>query len=195
MSSSAAASKDLSEMKKPLGELDFEIRILEGDETVKSFDCGDDDLNDFILNSAPLYKSEMLAETFIVEDCQGKVLAYFSLATDKITLTEFEDKTEFNRFRKKHFPNEKRLKAYPAIKICRFAVDLSAREYHLGSTLLQYIKWKILTEIELGCRYITVDAYLQAIPFYEKNDFKILTVSDEEDKHTRLLYFDMKQFK
>ena len=174
MNSLAAASKDLSEMKKPLGELDFEVRILEGDETVESFDCGDDDLNDFILNSAPLYKSEMLAETFIVE---------------------VEDKTEFNRFRKKHFPNEKRLKAYPAIKICRFAVDLSAREYHLGSTLLQYIKWKILTEIELGCRYITVDAYLQAIPFYEKNDFKILTVSDEGDEHTRLLYFDMKQFK
>ena len=172
------------------------IRKLQPGETVAAFDCGDSDLNEFILKEATLYREALLAVTYVVEDSESNaVLAYFSLANDRVSLSDFENKTEFNRFRKKHFPNEKRLKAYPAIKICRFAVDLSAREYHLGSTLLQYIKWKILTEIELGCRYITVDAYLQAIPFYEKNDFKILTVSDEGDKHTRLLYFDMKQFR
>ena len=181
-------------MMKLLTEVDFEIHILQDKERIKSFDCGDDDLNDFILNTAPLYKSAMLAETFVVEDRHGKVLAYFSLATDKITLSEFEDKTEFNRFRKKNFPNEKRLKAYPAVKICRFAVDVSARNLHLGSSLIQYIKWKVLTEIEIGCRYLTVDAYLDAIPFYIKNDFNILTQSDEQDQHTRLLFFDMKRF-
>ena len=152
---------------KPLTEVDFEIHILQDKERIKSFDCGDDDLNDFILNTAPLYKSAMLAETFVVE---------------------------FNRFRKKNFPNEKRLKAYPAVKICRFAVDVSARNLHLGSSLIQYIKWKVLTEIEIGCRYLTVDAYLDAIPFYIKNDFNILTQSDEQDQHTRLLFFDMKRF-
>lgn len=39
-------------------------------------------------------------------------------------------------------------------------------------------------------RYLTVDAYLSAIGFYEKNHFKILspqTISDE----TRLMFFDM----
>lgn len=34
------------------------------------------------------------------------------------------------------------------------------------------------------------DAYLTAVPFYEKNGFKQL-VSDDENKHTRLMYFDM----
>lgn len=182
-------------MKKQLADIDFDIRILAEGETIESFDCGDADLNDFILNTAPLYKAEMLAETYVVEDATGKVLAYFSLATDKITLSEFEDKTEFNRFRKKHFPNEKRLKAYPAVKICRFGVDVSARNLHLGSSLIYYIKWKVLTEIELGCRYLTVDAYLDAIPFYMKNDFTALTASDEQDKHTRLLFFDMRHFR
>ncbi len=43
-------------MKKLLTDLDFEVRILREDETVKSFDCGDDDLNDFILSTAPLYE-------------------------------------------------------------------------------------------------------------------------------------------
>lgn len=39
-------------------------------------------------------------------------------------------------------------------------------------------------------RFITVDAYISAIPFYEKNGFKQLTQKDE-DEHTRLMYFDM----
>ena len=38
--------------------------------------------------------------------------------------------------------------------------------------------------------FITVDAYLSAIPFYEKNGFLHLTKKDE-DEHTRLMYFDM----
>ena len=37
---------------------------------------------------------------------------------------------------------------------------------------------------------ITVDAYLSAVPFYEKNGFLHLTKKDE-DEHTRLMYFDM----
>ena len=37
-------------------------------------------------------------------------------------------------------------------------------------------------------RFITVDAYLSAVPFYEKNGFLHLTKKGE---HTRLMYFDM----
>ena len=33
-------------------------------------------------------------------------------------------------------------------------------------------------------------SYLSAIPCYEKNDFTLLQ-PDDEDKHTRLMYFDM----
>ena len=39
-------------------------------------------------------------------------------------------------------------------------------------------------------RYITVDAYISAIPFYEKNGFVRLT-KKEEDEHTRLMFFNM----
>ena len=39
-------------------------------------------------------------------------------------------------------------------------------------------------------RFLTVDAYLTAIPFYEKNGFKLL-LSDDANEHTRLMYFDM----
>ena len=41
-----------------------------------------------------------------------------------------------------------------------------------------------------GCRFLTVNAYSDAIPFYEKNGFVPLNDADVHDE-TRLLYFDL----
>lgn len=171
----------------------YRVRRLEKGEIVKSFDCGDADLNDFILNAAPLYLDELLAVSYIMEDEDGNVLAYFSLANDKVALSDFESKTEFNRFRKHRFANEKRLKSYPAVKICRFAVNLSARRLHIGSQLIRFIKLYFRTDNKTGCRFITVDAYIDAIPFYLKNEFKPMTEADKDDTHTRVLLYDLKR--
>lgn len=171
----------------------YTVRRLEEGESVKSFDCGDTDLNDFILNAAPLYRDELLAVSYVMEDEDGKTLAYFSLANDKVALSDFESKTEFNRFRKHRFNNEKRLKSYPAVKICRFAVDMSARNLHIGSQLIRFIKLYFRTNNKTGCRFITVDAYINAIPFYLKNEFKPMTEADKDDTHTRVLLYDLKR--
>ena len=113
--------------------IDYEqlrVRKLSPAEHIDSFDCGDEDLNSFILEEAPLYRKALLAVTYVVEDSEsGKVLA---LANDKVSLSDFESKTEFNRFRKHRFVNEKRLKSYPAGKLCRLAVDNVAKSLHLG---------------------------------------------------------------
>ena len=78
------------------------VRRLKIKESVKSFDCGDTDLNDFILNESLLYRKALLAVSYVVEDKKNnnRVAAYFSLANDRISLTDFKDKTEFNHFRK-----------------------------------------------------------------------------------------------
>ena len=61
--------------------LRYEIRKLEDNETIKSFDCGDADLNDFIINEAHHYRKALLAVTYIFEDKEtGNVIGYFSLA-------------------------------------------------------------------------------------------------------------------
>ena len=39
-------------------------------------------------------------------------------------------------------------------------------------------------------RFLTVDAYLNAVPFYEKNGFRFMNVKDN-DPHTRLMYYDL----
>ena len=175
---------DNEEICEPL-----KIRRLDIDDKISNFNCGDEDLNDFILNESQLYRGELLAVSYVIEDNNGAVLAYFSLANDRVSLSDFEDKTAFNRFRRHRFVNEKRRKSYPAVKICRFGVDLMVKK-HIGTRVLNFIKSYFIEDNKTGCRFITVDAYSSAIPFYLKNGFEPLT-SDDENDATRLLYFDL----
>lgn len=72
---------DFSEIKDR-----YEVRKLSVDEQVKSFNCGDSDLNDFILNEAAPYRKAMLAVTYVFEDKITKqTAAFFSLANDKVS--------------------------------------------------------------------------------------------------------------
>ena len=169
----------------------YEVRKLEPEERVKSFNCGDADLNDFILNQSDLYRKALLAVTYIFEHKESKkVIGYFSLANDRVSLTDFNDKTEFNRFRRNRCVNEKRSRSYPAVKICRLGVDEDFHGNGIGSILLDFIKSYFLVDNKTGCRFITVDAYSAALSFYENNDFQYLR-KEESDNITRLLYYDI----
>lgn len=167
------------------------VRRLNPGDRVTSFDCKDDDLNDFLINESSLYRDALLSVTYIVEDkVTSEVLAYFSLSNDKISLSDFESKTEFNRFRKNKFVNEKRLRSYPAIKIGRLAIADSAQHQSIGTYLLEFIEDYFIVDNKSGCRFVTVDAYVDAIPFYIKNNYQFLN-NDDEDKRTRVMYFDL----
>lgn len=167
------------------------VRRLDIGDAVGAFDCNDEDLNDFLLNEASLYRNALLSVTYVVEDkTTGDVLAYFSLSNDKVSISDFESKTEFNRFRKHKFVNEKRLRSYPAIKIGRLAVSKMAQHLSIGTYLLEFIEDYFMVDNKSGCRFVTVDAYVDAIPFYIKNNYQFLN-NDDEDKRTRVMYFDL----
>lgn len=168
-----------------------QVRRLNVGDAITAFDCSDEDLNDFILNEAKLYRNALLAVTYVVESkATGEVIAYFSLSNDKISISDFENITEFNRFRKHKFVNEKRLRSYPAIKIGRLAISKSAQHQSIGTYLLEFIEGYFITDNKSGCRFVTVDAYVDAIPFYIKNNYQFLN-NDDEDKRTRVMYFDL----
>lgn len=180
--------------QKRLDQKNFDFVQLRPGKTVKNFDCGDKDLNDFILNKAADYQKHRLAVSYACVDVNdaSKVYAYCSLANDKVAVSDFKDKTDFNRFRREQgFPNSKRLRTYPAVKLCRLGVDSVVKKQHVGTTVLNYIKSMFSMENKAACRFLTVDAYLDAIPFYEKNKFKFMNAEDE-DPHTRLMYYDLK---
>ena len=162
-------------------------------DSVKKFDCGDKDLNDFILNQSAAFQKYKIAVNYacVDEEDASKVYAYCSLAYDKVAMSDFKDKTEFNRFRRKQgFSNEKRLKSYPAVKLCRLGVDVSCRKKQIGTTIIDYVKSMFALDNKAGCRFLTVDAYLDAVPFYVKNEFQFMNAEDN-DPHTRLMYYDL----
>lgn len=178
-------------MEKEEAFAQYRIYKLAEDERIESFDCGDADLNDFALNDAQPYRKEKLAVTYTLLDKEDSsiVAAFFCLLNDRISMADFDTKTEYNRFRKR-FVNAKRIKSYPAAKIGRFAVSKSMKGKNIGSFLLDFIKSFFVVDNKTGCRFLTVDAYADAVPFYLKNGFVPLN-EDDKDDDTRLLYFDL----
>lgn len=99
----------------------------------------------------------------------------------------------------------KALKDYPAVLIGRLGVSKDFRSKHIGSEVLEYIKyWFFDSNNKTGCRFVIVDAYNEPATkaFYERNGFKTVFSTDEqekayrhldEDMHlgTRLMYFDL----
>ena len=60
----------------------LQLRRLGENDRVAAFDCGDEDLNDFILTDAPLYYRVRLATSYVWEDSiTGEVFAISALPT------------------------------------------------------------------------------------------------------------------
>ena len=169
----------------------FFIEQLDDSDRVESFDCGDADLNDFIINQAQLFYNEKLAVNYVLKAYanEKEIAAFFSLSNDKIAITDFENKNKYNRFSRR-FDNRKRLKSYPAVKIGRLGVSNLMKGKRVGSFIINFIKSYFIFNNKAGCRFLTVDAYTDAMPFYQKNGFVPLNEDDAHDK-TRLLYFDL----
>jgi len=112
----------------------IQLRRLGESDEVKGFDCGDDDLNEFITTDAPLYYR------------------------------------------------------------VRLATDKKYRGEGIGAMIVNTIIGSYRNDNKAGCRFITVDAYVDALPFYYKQGFAPLSKEDEESE-TRLLYFDLETLK
>ena len=147
--------------------------FIPGEDSLKTFDCGKGDLNDFLHEAgddtpnATKYEREHLAKSYIVENLDSnQILAYFSLACDKIERS-LADPVVWNRLSRR-IPNAKRRSSYPAIKIGRLAVSKYAQGSGLGQMILSFIKGTFFGSSKVGCRFLTVDAYLDAENFYSK---------------------------
>lgn len=81
-------------------------------------------------------------------------------------------------------------KQFPAIKIGRLAVHSNYHDRRVGTTLI-FLIVGLAYEIspEIGMRFVSVDAYLASIGFYERNYFTIF-VHDGERKIVQM-YLDI----
>ena len=69
----------------------YSVRPLNEGETIQSFNCGDTELNDFIINRAAKYRDELLAVSYVLEE-NDTPIAYFSLSNDNLSYEKFQQK-------------------------------------------------------------------------------------------------------
>ncbi|SHG77154.1 Acetyltransferase (GNAT) domain-containing protein [Chryseolinea serpens] len=160
---------------------------LSQDYQFKPFNCGDIDLNDFLLNDSKSYARKLLAVTYILEN-EAELIAFFSLLNDKITVQDVDSGNQWKKLFK--LATGKSFNSHPAMKIGRLGVSNTFKGQGIGTIILDYIKELFITNNRTGCRYITVDAYGASLEFYKKNGFIFLT-SKDKGQDTRLMYFDL----
>lgn len=166
------------------------FRQLKNGETVKSFNCGDTELNDFILKHADDYRKSLLSVSYIFEE-EDTLLAYFTLSNDSLRHESFNNKSSFNRLNR-NINNAKRMREYPAMKVGRFAISIEYKNKGIGKSILNLIKKTLIEDYPSGCRFITVDAYNNAIEFYQKNGFVMVNDFNPE-RRTQPMFFDLAQ--
>ncbi|MCL2072740.1 MAG: GNAT family N-acetyltransferase [Marinilabiliaceae bacterium] len=186
---------------------DCEMFILSEEYSISGFDCGNDDLNEFFNKDALEYSRQMLSQTnFFREKSTGKTVCAFSFSASSIKTTDLPGSRR--KKVKEHIPREKSLKSYPAILIGRLAVSKEFSGFGIGSQLISIIKDFCLINFPFFVRFLSVDAYndLSVIAFYQKNDFKTVFSSEEQEKETymqkpsdilrtRYMFYDIMQWK
>lgn len=165
------------------------IRLAE-DYTFGAFDCGESDLNEFLLTDAKDYASQLLAVTYLIESTDG-VVAYFALSNDRISLSD-SDKATWRRI-KKDFPHRKHRNDYPAVKIGRLAVDRRYQGRQIGTSILDFVKKTFVTNNRTGCCFITVGAVPGAVGFYESNGFLLLKSTTAQNAETFPMYYNLRR--
>ncbi len=169
------------------------------------FSCGDEDLDGFFSSDCFAYAKQLLGKTYCykLDSDRKTIVCAFTLANAGIRVSDLP-----NSRKKKieaDIPHVKSLKDYPAVLIGRLGVSEEFHSKHIGSDALEYIKyWFFDSNNKTGCRFVIVDAYNEPSTraFYERNGFKTVFSSDEQEKEyrhirtdvhlgTRLMYFDL----
>lgn len=166
---------------------------LSQDYIFKAFDCGNQDLNDFLLQDAKEYDKRLLSVTYILETDED-IVAYFSVSNDKIAIPD-SSKGDLEKI-KALFPHQKHRSDYPAVKIGRLGVSLKYQHTQIGTDILDFIKEMFITnEFGTGCSFVTVDALKSALSFYLKNNFLFLdkVTAADDTQETYLLYYNLAQ--
>ena len=172
----------------------WHIKRLTGDEKIHNFHSGDRDIDNFINDSAHLFSEQRLSANYVLIDSSANEnpVGFFTLSCDRICMSDFQSNTEFNRFRKRRFKNAKRLKGFPAIKIGRIAISSELQGYGLGALLIETIKDFISSVKYVGCRFITVDAYITKVDLYRKFGFELLySEENQSESKTCEMYYDL----
>jgi GNAT superfamily N-acetyltransferase len=146
-----------------------QLEIVPADSTkydVSKFDCGHDDLNDFIRVDCPRYISQKLSFTSLAL-YEDQIVGYITLLADSIAL---------HITIREWFSLHKQItvQQVPALKIGRLGISNAYKGRNIGTALVKYavaVAYRMNDELGVGCRYLTVDSDQDAVGFYQKVGF------------------------
>lgn len=176
------------------------------------FSCKDAEITEFFTKDYAEYAYQLLGKSYcFVEPDARRIVCAFTVANSSIKVDSLP-KSKRNKLNR-NIPNEKRRPQYPAVLVGQLAVSDIYQGQQIGDELLEFIKsWFVEPLNKTGCRYIVIDAvnHPKVFTFYQRNDFKFLFATDEEEwtflhgdryddttqgdippVRTRLMYFDL----
>lgn len=166
----------------------WKLRKIEDISVCASFDCTNDDLNDYFRVDALKHEKELLTQTYCLQltGFEELALALLDCCNDAVRLERYRSVANINP--------SKRYPFLPAVKLTRFGVDKHFQRQNIGTHTLNMLKKFFITDNRTGCRFITVDAYNKpgVLNFYKKNGFALFTDKDK-NKQTRAMFFDLKR--
>ncbi len=108
---------------------DVKIELLEKRHDRKQFDCGNEELNNYVKTLARQHQDRGFAKTFVaVEEEHNVVLGYITLAMGSVLLQD-ADESVYARLPKHPMP---------VLHVARLATDLKSAGKGIGSLLLTY---------------------------------------------------------
>ena len=170
------------------------------------FDCGDEELNNFLKEDALKLQKSKLSLTKLIA-CNGKIVGYFSVLTDGIMIKKINNE-KIKLDIKEQLDIHEKSKLLPAVKIGRLAIDKEFIGKGLGTQILREILFNLkrISETKVGFRFVIVEGYAKAINFYiinngfeylKKDDVKIKEIdfiSQRDPTKKFFLYFDLEKF-
>lgn len=151
---------------------------------LKDFVCHHEtDISDFFKSKAVKASEEMMSKSYCLYDEETKeMVAAFCVLNTSLPTEHLPNYAR--RSINKNVKYEKQRKHYPATLIGQFAVFDRFADLHLGDDFLSFvILWIISEGQQMGNRFIVVDAINneKVIHFYERNGFKIMFRTKEEE--------------
>lgn len=152
---------------------------------IGSFDCDDADLNEFVKEDCIRYKNNNLSHTKIAI-YQGRVSGFVALLADSITLKESEREWLIHKNVTVH--------QIPALKVGRLGIHRDLQKQGMGSALMKYavgVAFRMNSEMGVGCRFLTVDAYPTSVDFYTRIGFRKSLHKNYRTRKYPSMYYDI----
>lgn len=162
----------------------YYFETLTAEHDLSDFDCGDEDLNDFLKNDALAQQKEKLNVTKLVM-YNGDIIGFASLLTDTLNLKNIKDENLRLKIKGKLNINSNK-RGISAVKIGRLAIDRKYSNKGLGSHILRSIlnNLKKISENKVGFRFIIIEGYAKAFNFYVvRNGFEYLKKDEKSIKN------------